>query len=185
MIRYVARIFLVLALAAALAGCRLFGDAAPVRVTVPSDIPAVQAIEPGASLKKYGYTPVSNLYKKDTQIGHVYVACGETRNISKCGSDLHNRGTTTRPNVYIKDGKIAVLEGPHTSDVDDRSYYVTVPETYQDFAALTPEQQQELLETTMSEVINQLGSPDGGTAHTLDLSIGQVRAWVSRSTPTL
>jgi hypothetical protein len=162
------------------------GTARQVTITVPSKPAALAAVEPGKTLMQtYGYTPVSNWYDKDGKVtGAVYVACGDTVNTTECGRDLHNRGTMERPNVYVKDGKIFQLEGPHDSSGDDRSYYVRVPDTYQAFGNLTREQQDNLL-SVMPTVAKAVGvSPDRTSriiaTYTVSTSVGNITAWASR-----
>ena len=189
----------VVATAAALSliGC----DAPSVNTTVPPNIEEIQASEPGKSLKEYGYTPVVQLFAHDDAtkiVGQVYIACGDTNDWTECSNDIHNRGTLERPNVYVEHGKIVTLEGPHTSDTDNRSYYVAVPETktaddpnttedesknYQDFAALSAEDQKKLL-GVMPTIQKEMGSPSSfngdPTEAVIQTDIGQVVAWVSR-----
>lgn len=162
---------------AILTGC---GVASQVPTKVPGNIAEIQSTPLGAVLKTYGYTPVTVLFSDNKPAGHVYVACNNETNISKCGSDLHNKGTNEHPNVYVLNNKVVQLEGPHTGETDDRSYYIRVPAAYQDFAALTPEQQKALL-GVMPEVAKAIGRPmNGGNAQSVLLSIGQVDAWVAR-----
>lgn len=172
--RIVAPLFISLVFATA--AC---GTADPVDTNPPANIAAVQDTPIGKSLQQYGYTPVHESISKDQTTVYIFVACGKETNISACGSDMHNKGTMERPNIYVENGKIFTLEGPHTSEHDDRSYYVSVPSAYQDFVALTPEQQQKLL-GIMPEIAQAVGEPTFGNGSVVATSIGQVNAWVRR-----
>jgi hypothetical protein len=159
-----------------LVGC---SKAAPINTTVPNNIASIEAGQPGASLKQFGYTPVTGWYQNHKRVGYVYVACGNETNVSKCGSDLHNKGTMSHPNVYVIQGKVLQLEGPHDSSNDDRSYYLKVPPAWQNFAALTHVQQKQLL-GIMPEAAKAYGKPSEAYSQTVDLSIGQVQVILAR-----
>lgn len=176
-----ARILGTLAAAATLivvAGC---GTASKVNTVVPSNTVTIVTAEPGKTLTQvYGYTPAANLYKHDKIVGVAYVNCGGEINVSECSADIHNRGTLKRPNVYVNDGKITRLEGPHDAEHDDRSYFVSVPRDYQTLEALTREQQDNLL-GIMPTVVKAVGKPSSGyEVFTITTPIGNVKAWVSR-----
>lgn len=170
-----------------LAAC---GEARQVDSVVPTNIKELQAKEPGKSLKKYGYTPVAYLFNHDEDskiFGEIYVDCGATANLTECHYDKHNRGTYERPNVYVVGGDVVVLEGPHASDTDDRSYYVAVPkddkdQNYRDFAALGDEDQKKLL-GIMPTIAKAIGQPSDREAFSVRTSIGLVNAWVSSLAP--
>lgn len=169
------------------------GEARPVNSVVPTNISELMSSEPGKSLRAYNYQPVAYLFdhSNDTSkvIGEIYIDCGETTNLTECSNDMHNRGTFERPNVYVVGDKVVALEGPHDSDTDDRSYYAAVPEgnedkNYQDFAALSDEDQKKLL-GIMPAIAEAIGVPSGGEEFAVQTDIGQVNAWVSRSEPWL
>jgi hypothetical protein len=154
--------------------------AAKVPTTVPGNIAALEAAQPGASLAHYGYTPVAELFGKGGKVaGDIYVACGKTINLSTCSSNLNNEGTMRRPNVYVVGGLATELQGPHDSSIDDRSYFVAVPAAYQKFGSLTSAQQLALL-GVMPAVSRAIGAPEGAGISTLELPIGETTAWVSR-----
>jgi hypothetical protein len=176
-----------LLLAFALTGC---GKDDTVETPVPTNIEIIQSTEPGASLKSLGYTPIANLERPDTSehTGHVYVACGETTNITECSNDRHNRGTETHPNVYVKHNLIEVLEGPR-SEEHDGNYYVTVPVAARDITKLDAEQRTILLTKLMPAAIAQAKTRDSLTSDVKyafdlkDLGIGVVMLWISKDEP--
>jgi hypothetical protein len=160
------------------AGC----EAAAVPTNVPGNIVAIKATPMGAALAKYGYTPVANIYDNKTSklIGYAYVDCRGVNNISTCSSNLNNEGTLSRPNVLVENGVVTTLEGPHDNRFDDRSYWVTVPDAYQHFQALSSAQQLKLL-GIMPSVAKALGSPVDSTYTVVMTPIGEVTAVLSRS----
>jgi hypothetical protein len=154
--------------------------AAQVTTTVPGNIAALEAAQPGASLAHYGYVPVAQLFGKDGKVtGDIYVACGHTTNLSTCSSNFNNEGTMLRPNVYVVGDLVTELQGPHDSSIDDRSYFIAVPAAYQKFGSLTSAQQLTLL-GVMPAVSRAIGAPEGVGISALALPIGETTAWVSR-----
>lgn len=146
-------------------------------VTIPSNISFLKAVEPGASLAQYGYTPVVNLYNQDGKAnGYIAVVC-PTANLMQCGRNRANEGTMSRPVVYVVNGLIFVLQGPHASSSDVRRYFVAVPVAYQNFGKLTAAQQRQLL-YVMPEVKHAIGDPADERLREVMLSIGHATVWV-------
>lgn len=159
------------------------GTAAPIRATVPTNVAELGNTEPGKSLVAMGYTPAVDLYKDDAVAGVAYIVCGNTKNISDCAKDINNRGTNERPVVYTtNDGKVTELVGAHDNGEDDRSFHMTVPDSWQDFKSLNADQKTTLLTKTMPVVAKALGTdPSGNTSYTVDIDgVGRVTAWVQR-----
>jgi hypothetical protein len=157
--------------------------------TVPENVEELMNTEPGKSLSEYGYTPVVTLFKEQAVVGAVYIDCGATSaDLTTCGDDLHNRGTSARPNIYVVEGEIIALEGPHIGKTDARSYYMWVPDDYREFEALNEVKQRKLLGVmpTIVEVIGKPSSLNGAPKEKQVMtSIGQLKAWVSHETPNV
>lgn len=154
-------------------------DASQVGTVVPTNAQQLQSSEPGKALTSYGYTPVAHLFRDHKVVGEAWVNCGEEGNLTACSRDIHNRGSFEHPNVYVIDGKVVQLEGPHGSSIDDRSYRVKVPDSYQDFAGLTVKEQQDLL-AVMPDIAQAIGHPSGAETYQVATQIGIVTAWVER-----
>ena len=167
--------FLVAA-AGVLAGC----SNGPAPSSVPNNIGALEAAQPGHSLVGFGYTPVAQVFKGGKVVGDVYVVCN-TSDVTSCATGRNDAADLAkRPNVYVVDGKVVLLEGPHDSRFDTRNYYMAVPASAANFAGLSHSQQVALL-GVMPAISRDLGDPpSGGIASTVLLpGVGEVSVWVS------
>jgi hypothetical protein len=157
-------------------------NAPQVATTVP-DIAAVQSTPAGAALKELGYKPVSIWFVDDAPKGHVFIDCGDDRNITECGEDRLNRATMDRPVLYVgNDGHIVIMQGPHVKSYDDRSHFMEVPMSHRDFAQLDPADRQALLSIT-PVVANAVGRQIDEDRYAVMTGIGVVHAWVDRYHP--
>lgn len=111
----------------------------------------------------------------------IFTACDtSTTTLSQCNDQRDSLATAEKPNVYInvRSGILFKLEGPYVKAGDERNYFVNIPEDYQDFAALSTEQQQTLL-NIMPQVVDLIGRPSDNGHQTIILTIGQTTAYVS------
>jgi hypothetical protein len=114
----------------------------------------------GRTLQNMGYTPLASWSENDTVIGYTYVACGDEANLSACNDTARETASMALPNFYVNpEGKVIGLEGPVATN-SRWNYYMLVPESYQDFANLSPRKQQELL-SALTQVCTHIGDPDG------------------------
>jgi len=166
-------------LAIVLTGC----SSGPIRAIVPSDPETYRSTEPGKFLMAMGYTPAVELSGglisdgKNAPDGVAYIACGDDTNITDCADDIHNRGTTDRPVIYVENGKVVTLEGPHFSWLSDNDYRVAVPDTYADFGNLVEQKKTDLITKTMSAVMNALPDPSTKKIYSIKVdNVGMVNA---------
>jgi hypothetical protein len=165
--------------------CLVAACSAPsVPANVPSNVAAIQRSTIGKVLKTYGYIPVYVLGNN----AYIYVAnCPEQNgsvDLGTCSSSIYNEGSLTRPNLYVNDGKIVYMQGPHDGSTDDRSYWSTVPVSFQNFAGLTLLHQGLLLNTVIPAIKKALGQPDDSGYRSLYVAnVGQIYAEVSRTMP--